>query len=249
MAVVTRPFPPAQPHGELDEVLPGVFLVTGTIRLPGPLPVRFSRNMTVVREGERLVLLNSVRLDEAGLAKLDRLGKVTDVIRLAGNHGLDDPFYADRYGAKVWALKGQRYTPGFDTKAPDTYFTPQVEVDAATVLPITGARIHFIQSQPTEGLLLLALHEGVLVSGDCLQNWATTDAYFSWLARRLMPRMGFIRPHNVGPAWFKQSKPPIDEVRAILGLPFTNVLPAHGTPVIGGALERYRPVIEALTQA
>src|ERR1700722_8894119 len=69
MAVIARPFPPALPHGELDEVLPGLFLVTGTARLPGPLPVRFSRNMTVVREGERLVLLNSVRLDEAGLAK------------------------------------------------------------------------------------------------------------------------------------------------------------------------------------
>jgi len=92
-------FPPAQPHGALREVFPDVFFVTGTAGLPGPLPVRFSRNMTVVRAGERLTLINSVRLSEEGLRALDALGKVTDVLRLAGFHGMDDPFYKDRYGA------------------------------------------------------------------------------------------------------------------------------------------------------
>jgi hypothetical protein len=55
MAVIARPFPPAGPHGELAEALPDVFFVTGSIRLPAPVPVIFSRNMTVVREGDRLV--------------------------------------------------------------------------------------------------------------------------------------------------------------------------------------------------
>ncbi len=95
--------------------------------MSGPLPVRFSRNMTIVQEGERLVLVNSVRLNEEGLARLDALGKVSDVIRLAGFHGMDDPFYADRYGAKVWAVKGQRYVAGFKTRSERTYFAPDVE--------------------------------------------------------------------------------------------------------------------------
>jgi hypothetical protein len=46
-------------------------------------PLRFSRNMTTLRDGERLVLVNCVRLHEAGLASLDALGTVTDPIRLA----------------------------------------------------------------------------------------------------------------------------------------------------------------------
>jgi hypothetical protein len=46
MSVVARPFPSAQPHGELREILPGIYFVTGTVKLPGPLPVRFSRAMT-----------------------------------------------------------------------------------------------------------------------------------------------------------------------------------------------------------
>ena len=45
------------------------------------------------------------------------------MIRLAGFHGMDDPFYKDRYGAKVWVVKGHVYAKGFDapkTKREDT---------------------------------------------------------------------------------------------------------------------------------
>jgi hypothetical protein len=215
--------------------------------LPGPLPVRFSRNMTVVQRGDRVILVNSVRLDDAGLAALDKLGRVTDVVRLAANHGMDDPFYAERYGAKVWVVKGQRYTAGFDTSSPKTYFTPDHEVDATSPLPLDGAQLVLFDSQPPEGMLLLPDHGGTVISGDCLQHWAEPDAYFSWLARPLMRMMGFMKPHNIGPGWLKQCKPPTDQLRAILNLPFANVLPAHGAPVIGEAREQYRPAIERVT--
>ena len=85
MADTARPHAPTRPHGSLTEVLPGLWFVTGTVGMPGPLPVRFSRNMTVVRRSDKLVVVNSVRLDDAGLAALDKLGKVTDVIRLVLN--------------------------------------------------------------------------------------------------------------------------------------------------------------------
>lgn len=244
MASSPRPHPPAHKHGELREVLPGLHVVTGTVKLPVPLPVRFSRNMTVVRQGDRLVLVNSVRLDDTGLAALDKLGKVTDVVRIAGNHGSDDPFYAERYGAKVWVVKGQRYTAGFDSRSPNTYFTPHHEMDASTALPIAGAKLFVIDSKPCEGLLLLPDHGGVVIAGDCLQNWAAPDEYISWLARPMMRIMGFIKAHNVGPAWLKQCKPPKDQLRTILELTFANVLPAHGAPVLGDARERFRPALE-----
>lgn len=243
MTTTPRPFPPALPHGEIREVLPDLFFVTGTVAMPGPLPVRFSRNMTIVREGDRLALVNTVRLDDAGLAKLDALGKVTDVIRLAANHGMDDPFYADRYGAKVWAVRGQRYTAGFDTKSPSTYFTPHVEMDADTELPIAGARLYPIASTPPEGMLILDRHDGVVISGDCLQHWHQPDAYFSGPAKLIMRLMGFIKPHNIGPGWLKQCKPPKEHLRGILDLRFANVLPSHGAPVIGDAATLYRPAI------
>lgn len=244
MAVVPRPHPPALPHGELQEVLPGIFFVTGTVSLGGPLPIRFSRNMTVIREGERLVLVNSVRLNDQGLARLEALGKVTDVIRLASMHGMDDPFYAERYGAKVWAVQGQRYTDGFNANAPTAYFEPHREIGPNTRLPLERASIHIIHSSPAEGLLGLERHGGVLISGDCLQNWATTDVYFNGIGRLMMKLGGFIKPHNIGPGWLKQRNPPREDLRAILGLKFSNVLPSHGTPVLGEASTRFRPAIE-----
>lgn len=247
MPVVPRPFPPALPHGELRELFPDLFFVTGTTKLPIALPVRFGRNMTVVRQGERLILVNSVRLDDAGLAALDRLGKVTDVIRLAGNHGSDDPFYADRYGAKVWVVRGQRYTAGFDTRSETTYFTPHGELDADGPLPIAGARLYVIHSTPPEGLLVLDRDGGVCISGDCFQHWERPDPYFNWLARPMMRMMGFLKPHNIGPGWLKQCKPPTDELVGALALPFAHVLTAHGEPVIGDAPAKYRAAVARAT--
>lgn len=247
MPVVARPFPKALPHGELQEVLPSLYFVTGTVGLPGPLPVRFSRAMTVVKEGDRLVIVNSVRLNDAGLRALDALGKVTDVVRIASNHGMDDPFYKDRYGAKVWAVKGQRYLPGFARDAPNDYFAADVEMDASTPLPIAGCKLVIIDSTPAEGLLLLERSNGTIVSGDCLQNWGTADEYINLLGRLVMRPMGFLQPHNIGPGWLKQCKPPKAQLAALLDLPFENVLPCHGKTVIGAARTKYRPRIEQLT--
>jgi hypothetical protein len=247
MALIPRPHAAALPHGELREVLPGIHFVTGTVGMPGPLPIRFSRNMTVVREGDRLVLVNSLRLDDAGLAALDKLGKVTDVIRLAANHGMDDPFYRARYEAKVWAVGGQRYTAGFDTSAADVYLEPDVAIDEATTLPIAGARLYTIHTTPPEGMLVLERHGGTILSGDCLQNWAEPDRYFSFLGKTMMRMMGFIKPHNVGPGWLKQGKPPKNELHGILDLAFTNVLTAHGGAVVGNARDLYRPAIERVS--
>lgn len=98
-----REFPAALKHGEIRELFPDIFFVTGTMTIAGK-PMSFSRNMTIVRENGVLTLINSVRLDERGLQALDALGRVANIIRLAGFHGLDDAFYKDRYDAKAWAV-------------------------------------------------------------------------------------------------------------------------------------------------
>ena len=242
-AFTPRPFPAAMPHGALSEVLPDLFFVTGSVAMPGALPMRFSRNMTVLREGGRLVLINSVRLDEAGLAALEALGSISDVLRIAGFHGADDAFYKQRYGAKVWAIKGQRYTAGFAQNAAP-YFEADAEIDAGTSLPIAHASVYVFQCEPSEALLVLARNGGVVVSGDALQHWSRVDPYFNWLGGFVLKRLGFIRAHNVGPAWLKQARPSASELRGVLDLEFEHVLPAHGSPVLGGAKESYRPALE-----
>ncbi|MEO9588204.1 MAG: hypothetical protein ABJG23_12665, partial [Marinobacter sp.] len=71
-------FPPALAHNAIEEILPDLFFVSGAMEtVLMDLDWQFSRNMTIVRDGERLILINTVRLDDDGLAELDRLGKVT----------------------------------------------------------------------------------------------------------------------------------------------------------------------------
>lgn len=62
---------------------------------------QFSRHMTAVRECNALTLINSIRLDDAGLAQLDALGRVAHVVKIGSLHGRDDAFYKAHYGADV----------------------------------------------------------------------------------------------------------------------------------------------------
>jgi hypothetical protein len=248
-STTNRGFPKAYKHGELRELFDDIFMVTGSMCMKRPMPLSFSRNMTVVRHNGDLTLINSIRLTDNGLAKLDELGTVKHVIRLAGFHGSDDPFYKDRYGASVWAIRDQFYSTEFDqaAAAKSTYFEADVVIDETTELPIPGASLYrFKSTKPGEGLLLLDRDGGILISGDCLQNWGQTDRYFSFIAKFMMKRKGFIKPHNVGPAWYKFTNPDLTEMRGILDLEFEHVVPAHGAEVIGDAKLAFRPAIEAL---
>jgi hypothetical protein len=240
---MTPAFVPAYPHGPVEEVFDDIFFVTGTIKMGG---MRFSRAMTVVREDGRLIIINSVRLDEAGLQKLDALGKVTDVIRLAGFHGIDDPFYRQRYGAKVWAVDGQRWVKGFNYQnlSIPTYLNADARL-GIDGFPLRDASLYAFDSSPPEGLLLLHRDGGICIAGDALQNWNGPDAYFSFLGKLVMKLMGFLKPHNIGPGWLKQAKPSAASLKGVLALDFEHVLPAHGLPVKGQAKRWYEPALQA----
>jgi hypothetical protein len=62
----------------------------------------------------------------------------------------------------------------------------------------------------------------------------------------MMRAMGFIKPHSVGPAWLKRTRPPQSSLHGILDLDFDHVLPAHGQPARGAAKANYRPRLESL---
>ena len=243
-------FPPAWPHGELREIFDDIFFVQGTVAMNRL--IRFSRNMTVLRHGDSLTVVNSMRLDESGLEALDALGNVKHVVRICGFHGMDDPFYKDRYGATVWAVEGMRYVKGFkNTRAdPPTYFAPDQWLTADSELPVPGARLHVFSScHPPEAILLLDRDGGVALTGDSLQNWDEPDEYFSLAGTAVMKVMGFFKPCNVGPGWLKSAKPSDDEVRGILDLDFDHVLPVHGAPVLGDARDKFEPAIRKASRA
>jgi hypothetical protein len=224
-------FPPALPHGKLEEVFPDVFFVSGAMEtvLQG-MDWKFSRNMTVVREGDRLIIINSVRLNDEGLAELDRLGRVTDVIRLGSLHGRDDPFYVDRYNAEYWAMPGMEHETGLKA-------TRSLTDDP---LPISDASIfEFRTTQIAEGILRLDRAGGILIACDALQNWLTPDEFFSDSSRELMTNMGFFTPANLGPVWVQAAAPEGDDFARLKELSFKHALCGHGEPLRDTAHENF----------
>ncbi len=237
---------PVEPHGSLREVLPELFVVQGSLAFG---PARFSRNMTVVRRGGELVLFNTVRLNDAGLAELDALGRVAHVVRLSGFHGMDDPFYKVRYGATVWNLKGQRYFEGVDLVNGATYFEADEDLDSDRLPPLPQARLFRFSTTPPEGVVILPLAGGTAISGDSFQNWADPEKHFNEAGREQFGSWGFIGPAKLGPGWVRNHHPDPAELQALLDLGFANLVPSHGDPLLSGASEAYRAEVVAYAAA
>lgn len=238
---------PASPHGALEELFDGIWYVRGGITMPMRIPMKMGRSMTVVRSADGLVLFNSMRLSEPGLRALEALGEVKHVLRLAGFHGRDDGFYRERYGAKVYAIQGQRYFRGMDAhkKGTPAFMEADEWLREGSALPIADAKLKvFSSSNPPEAVCLLERESGILIVGDSLQHTPKPDEFYNWPAKLMMKRFGFFKPYNVGPGWLQFAKPTAADVRSLLELEFAHVLPAHGSPVLGEAKSKYRPAIE-----
>lgn len=222
---------PVMPHGDIQAVFSDIFFVTGTSRPTfSGSSWQYSRNMTILRNGGELTLVNTVRLDDSGLAKLDALGTVKHVVKLGSFHGMDDAFYRDRYHATQWALPGMEHEGGHTTDE---------ELSAGHV-PVPHADLFvFETSAKPEGILRLDREDGILLSCDSLQNWVEADCYFSEESALKMAQIGFIQPANIGPGWRMGCQPAASDFARLKALAFRHLLPAHGVPLLGEAHSRF----------
>ena len=225
-------FPPPLPTGPIREVLPGIFFVTGQMVVgEGESEMRFSRNMTIVHDGSAITLVNTVRLDTAGLTALDALGPVKNVVRLGAHHGRDDAFYLDRYGAKFWAVPGMEFNRAERLTNPLASGKPGPCTNSSAFI--------FETSSKPEAILRLGRHEGVLITCDSLQNFNAADAFFNETATERMQAGGFLRPANIGPGWRAATDPKPEDFARLKRLEFRHVLSAHGDPCLHDASSRY----------
>jgi hypothetical protein len=224
--------PPALPHGPLAEVFPGVFLVTGAMQtVLMNLPFQFSRNMTVVRDGDALTIINSIRLDDAGLAQLEALGSIDHVVRLGSLHGRDDAFYAARYGAVFWAAPGIADAHGL---------VAQRDLTPDGAIPFAGCSVFaFRTTRMPECILRVDRAGGILIACDALQNLRAPDEYFSDQSRQRMQDMGFFEPANIGPLWQQINDPKAEDFVRLQALSFRHVISGHGPPLRDSAREAY----------
>jgi len=230
-------YPSALPHDLPKQIAEDVFVVHGCVK-PSAV-VRFTRNMAIVRDKDELTLINPVRMDDAGLAELDKLGKVAHIMRLAPSHGMDDPFYVDRYNAEFWSLEGgTTYTEPKITQ-------PLVEGGA---LPFSNAQLFvFKHMHESEGAILLERSKdralGMLLTCDAVQSYASYP-HTNWLARKLLPLIGFTQETLIPKMWMKlavdNQEGIKEEFNRLLDLDFNQLLAAHGTFVEKGAKEEVK---------
>jgi len=233
-------FPPALAHNAIEEILPDLFFVSGAMEtVLMDLDWQFSRNMTIIRDGERLILINTVRLGDDGLAALDRLGKVTDVVRLGALHGRDDAFYVDRYQAQYWVM------PGLE---PEVHGGSEKEANVlGQALPLEDASLFQFQTTSIpEGVLHLHRDGGILVACDALQNWLKPDEHFCDASRQRMEQMGFFTPANIGPVWLQAAEPAAEDFNRLKALNFRHVLCGHGQPLLDSAKEDFSATFSRL---
>ena len=219
-------YPAPLPHDlplQLDEDL---FVVAGCVK-PNPI-VRFTRNMTVVRQNGGLTLINPVRMDDAGLQALQALGEIKHVLRLGPMHGMDDEFYVDTYNAQFWSFTGGiTYTkPGIDH-----------ELSEGGALPFERAELFaFRHMKEQEGAILLHREpSNILLTCDGLQSYATPPhtPHTNTFTRLTMPFIGFPKKTLIGPVWIKLLVEDVEgikaEFRRLLEWEFDRLLAAHGT--------------------
>ena len=239
---------PPSKHGNIEQVFENIWFVKGQLKMAMFLPMTISRSMTIIRENNELTLINPIRLPESGMRKIENLGKISHVIRIGGFHGRDDAFFRTQYHARIYALKGHVYTQKINNQPTDPnagYMLADVELTDKDALPISNASlIWFKTAHPAEAILRLEQHGGILITADSLQHTPQPDEYHNFPARIIMKMMGFFNPHHIGPGWVKISKVDRSELKNLLNVDFSHVLPGHGDPVIDNAKEKYRPALE-----
>jgi len=222
------PHPPAYPHDPIEEIAADLFMVRGSVRLNALM--RITRNMAIVRHQGELSLVNPIRLDEEGERRLLALGDVKRILRLGPLHGLDDPYYVERFGAEFWA-QGES----------ETYPEPKIEQQLATdrPLPFPAAELFaFEGTKQPESALLIRRNPGILLTCDAIQHYGDYR-HNTLLARLVMPLIGFPKTTVVGPIWLKIMTPEGGSLKSnferLLTLDFDRLLSAHGSLLTSGA--------------
>lgn len=229
-------FHPAMPHDAIREVLPNIYMVTGanTEKIKG-YTCTMPRNMVIIKQGDELSLINSIRLTDDGLTELDKLGNVTHLISIGGVHGKDDPFYIDRYAPKTWRIKGMKGMSDY---------TADVDVVSGDELPIKDCKIEVIEiGSRQEGIVFLDQHGGVVILCDLFLAPCKNTRHMNLPIKVLFWYLGLIgdvskKDLYTSNSLMFQNKLTEAHLEPLKTLSYKHLLCAHGEPLHGIAKEK-----------
>lgn len=208
------------PHGPIVKVFDSVYMVTGTnITHYDGTTIQHSRNMVIIKNNQRLTLVNSVRLSDSTLEDLKGLGEIDHVIRLGAFHGRDDEFYLDRYKATFWGHEDIEF-PGLQG-VECNYLPSRLDF-------INAEHIIFQRASPKEGVLYLQHDGGIMITCDSIKNWTEVDQYFSEETGKSYLEAGEIATARISPIWLNATGVKASDFDSMLAKPFKHLISAHG---------------------
>jgi len=224
------------PHGDFQQVIPGVWWVRGGLSFP------LYRNMVVVRLPSGELLLHSlVALDENGLRELEGLGRPAYGIIPHAHHQMDAPFYQARYpDMKMLCPAGEK--PGVEGKV-------KLAGTAEDVLPSLGITVHKVPgTKVKEAVYEVPLASGgvVLVTNDLFGG--ANQGPNSFAGRLMMgiagvPGRGFGLTRIFRWTQVKDLAAVKGFVRDLAGIPDIRAATvSHGDPVTGDVAGKLRAI-------
>ena len=160
----------------MTELIPNVYQIQQTLNLGLS---KFPGAMQIIQNGEELILIDPLELDQPERDALEALGKPTLILIDGPNHERDSDAYRTRYGAKIMAHPDA--VPKLNCNIDDTFQDGDTLPGNLTALLVPG-------TQPGETIFL---RETLLFVSDALMNFGPKDCGL------IMRCLGF--PNGLGP--------------------------------------------------
>lgn len=160
---------------------------------------------------DELVLVDPVRLDDANLAKLEKIAPPAAILLTNQNHERDAEWFRDRYGIKIHAHRDA--VPGIEI-TPDEFFCD------GTALPGGLKAVHLPGVSLSETAFYAETGQGIVILGDALLNEGGKGL-------RFLPDQ-----------YCKDPQQNRLSLRRLLQLQFETITFAHGDPISPGARQK-----------
>lgn len=234
-------------HTDLTCVIPQhLWTVSGSTVIAGAVPLNFPATMTVIRDGDSLVLLNALRFPDAVTAQVlalaGDLSAPVHIVRLGGYHGAYDSFWVAELGARarLWAPAGCKMQDGLVVD----------EVLGEGNLPLADAGLFEFGFGRPEAVLVLR-EERFAVFCDAVLN-INSFAFVKWYAAPVVWALGFRSAVNRNDWLFNgwciamvgKEKVRGEYVRMLEECDFDGYSSGHGPAMIGGAREKIREAMK-----
>jgi hypothetical protein len=222
-------YTPIYDHGELTKVLDNVYIVRGSINLM--FGIMIDRTMTIVKRGDDLTVINSIRVNEEVEAEIKKLGTIKHLVRMCTGHGADDTYFNNTFEPTYWSLEG--IAPVINGKTHDKALTEDGE------RPIPDMKLVILKNAPLkkmhECVIWIPDNDGTLITCDFIQN-NIAPGHANFVGKHMSYLMGFRGECKCTPVWRStMGMDHWDDIERILAWDFENLVAAHGSAKIGGA--------------